>query len=30
VPNALVQSGGRLTVTLPAGAGKQFFRLIGP
>jgi hypothetical protein len=30
VPNALVQSGSRLTVTVPAGSGKQFFRLIGP
>ena len=30
VTNALVQSGSRLTVTLPIGSGKQFFRLIGP
>jgi hypothetical protein len=30
VTNAPVQSGSRLTVTMPVSSGKQFFRLIGP
>jgi hypothetical protein len=30
VTNSPAQNGNTLTVTLPAGAGTQFFRLIGP
>ena len=30
VSTAPVQNGGTLTVTLPAGAGTQYFRLVGP
>jgi hypothetical protein len=30
VTNSPVQNGSTLTVTLPVGAGTQFFRLIGP
>jgi hypothetical protein len=30
VTNAPVQNGSRLTVTMPVGSGKQFFRLISP
>jgi hypothetical protein len=30
VPTAAVQNGGAMTVTLPAGVRKQFFRLVGP